>query len=43
MEERKPLHNHQDSVFCMLFSDKESALALFNALEDTDYGADKCA
>lgn len=35
-----PFRNHKDSVFRMLFSEKESAIELFNALEGTDYGPD---
>ena len=35
-----PKRNYQDSVFRMLFTDKESAIELFNALKGTDYGPD---
>lgn len=41
MEEVKdaavPAHNHKDSVFRMLFSDRRSLLSLYNALNGTDY------
>ena len=36
----EPKRNHQDTVFRMLFSEKENAIELFNALEDTNYGPD---
>ena len=36
----EPLRNHKDTVFRMLFSEKENAIELFNALEGTDYGPD---
>lgn len=29
--------NYKDTVFCDLFSDKENALSLYNALNKTDY------
>ena len=29
--------NHKDSLFCSLFSDKENALSLYNAINGTDY------
>ncbi|MBR5315342.1 MAG: Rpn family recombination-promoting nuclease/putative transposase [Firmicutes bacterium] len=35
--EIKGKRSYQDSVFRMLFSDKESAIELFNAFEGTDY------
>lgn len=28
---------HKDRLFCNLFSKKENALSLYNALNDTDY------
>ena len=36
----KGKQNYQDSVFCMLFGEKESAVELYNALEGTSYGPD---
>jgi hypothetical protein len=36
----EPKRTYQDSIFRMLFSDKENAIELFNALEGTDYGPD---
>ena len=39
-EQALPKRNYQDSVFRMLFSDTESAIELFNALEGTNYGPD---
>ncbi|MCI5688784.1 MAG: hypothetical protein MR303_09925 [Emergencia sp.] len=36
----KPKRTYQDSIFRMLFSEKENAIELFNALEGTDYGPD---
>ena len=35
-----PRRNYQDTVFHMLFSERENAIELFNALEGTDYGPD---
>ena len=32
--------NHKDTVFRKLFSEKEKAIELYNALKDTDYGPD---
>ena len=29
--------NYKDSIFCRLFSEKENALSLYNALNGTDY------
>ena len=29
--------NHKDSLFCNLFSDKENALSLYNAINGTNY------
>ena len=37
-EEMKGKRTYQDSVFRMLFSERENAIELFNALEGTDYG-----
>lgn len=31
---------YQDSLFRFMFSDKESAIELYNAIEGTDYGLD---
>ncbi|MGN0658658.1 MAG: Rpn family recombination-promoting nuclease/putative transposase, partial [Emergencia sp.] len=39
-EEIKERRTYQDSVFRMLFSDKESAIELFNALTGSDMGPD---
>ncbi len=36
----EPKRTYQDSIFRMLFSEKENAIELFNALEGTDYGPD---
>lgn len=40
MEERKAKRQYQDSVFRLIFADRESAIELFNALEGTDYTSD---
>ena len=32
-----PIRNYKDSVFRMLFSEKEPLLSLYNALNGTDY------
>ncbi len=37
---RKANHQYQDSLFRALFSKKENAIELYNALEGTDYGPD---
>ncbi|MBR5315245.1 MAG: Rpn family recombination-promoting nuclease/putative transposase [Firmicutes bacterium] len=37
MKEKRPVREYQDSVFRMLFRDKESAIELYNALEGTDF------
>ena len=37
-EEIRGRRNYQDSVFRLLFSNRENAIELFNALEGTDYG-----
>ena len=34
-------HNHKDSIFCALFSDKENFLSLYNALHGTDLKLDE--
>lgn len=34
----KPRRTYQDTVFRMLFSERENVIELFNALEGTDYG-----
>ena len=39
-ETRKANREYQDSMFRALFSDKESAIELYNAIEGTDYGPD---
>ena len=36
----KVKRNYQDSLFRFMFSDKESAIELYNAIEGTDYGPD---
>ncbi len=37
MEEVKVKSNYKDTIFRMLFSDKENLLSLYNALNGTDY------
>ena len=42
MNETKVQRNYKDSLFCMLFKDKENLLSLYNALNKTNYtDADK--
>ena len=36
----KPLRNHKDSAFCLLFSEPQRALELFNALTGSDMPPD---
>ena len=37
MNETKAQHNYKDTIFNMLFKDKENLLSLYNALNRTDY------
>ena len=39
-EEHKVKRTYQDSLFRFMFSDKESAIELYNAIEGTNYGMD---
>lgn len=37
MTEVKVIRNHKDTVFCMLFKEKENLLSLYNAVNKTNY------
>jgi hypothetical protein len=39
-KETKTNRNHKDSVFTLLFSEKNNLLELYNAIENTSYGSD---